>query len=189
MKLHTLFAALVVTAVSLPAFAADTMKIDPNHTYPNFTINHLGFSTMHGRFGSTSGTIVMDQKGNTSSVEVKIVAASIDTGFQKRDDHLRSPDFLNVKEFPEITYKSTKVVFKDAATATVEGNLTMAGVSKPVTLQVNNIKCGPNPFDKKETCGFNGSAKIKRSDWGVKYGLPAVGDDMEIMLEVEAIKG
>jgi polyisoprenoid-binding protein YceI len=189
MKLNTVFAALAVTAVSFPALAADTLTIDPAHTYPNFTISHLGFSTMHGRFGNSSGTIVMDRKGNTGSVDVKIVAASIDTGFQKRDDHLRSPDFLNVKEFQEVTYKSTKVTFQGASNATVEGNLTMLGVSKPVTLQVTNIKCGPHPMNKKEMCGFNGTAKIKRSDWGIKFGLPAIGDEMALDIEVEATKG
>ena len=189
MKLRTLFVAMAVAAVSFPAFSADTLTIDSAHTFPNFTINHLGFSTMHGRFNSTSGTISMDQKANSGSVDVKIVAASIDTGFQKRDDHLRSPDFLNVKEFPEVTYKSTKVTFQGATNATVEGNLTIAGVSKPVALQVTNIKCGPHPMNKKEMCGFNGTAKIKRSDWGIKFGLPAIGDDMAIDIEVEAIKG
>lgn len=182
-------AALALATMSVSAIAADSYAIDPSHTYPHFAISHLGFSTMHGRFNSTTGKIVMDRKGTGSSVEVKIEAKSIDTGFQKRDDHLRSADFLNVAEFPEITYKSTKVTFSGESAATVEGNLTMAGVTKPVTLNVGHIKCAVNPQIKKDVCGFDATAKIKRSDFGIKYALPNIGDDMALTFEVEAVKG
>jgi len=90
--------AFVGMAVAAPVMAADTYTIDPNHTFPNFTISHLGFSTMYGRFGKTSGAITMDEKRTTGSVDIVIDASSVDTGMQKRDDHLRSPDFLNVVE-------------------------------------------------------------------------------------------
>jgi polyisoprenoid-binding protein YceI len=181
---------LVLSGIPLIAIAApETYNIDPNHTYPNFTINHLGFSTMHGRFGKTAGQITIDQGKKTGSVDVVIDAASVDTGFQKRDDHLRSPDFLNAVEYPDITYKSTKVTLHDGGGATVEGNLTMVGVSNPVTLKVMSINCGIHPMDptkKKYVCGFDATATIKRSDFGVKFALPAIGDEMEITLEVEA---
>lgn len=183
------FAALAFAALSASAQAADSYTIDPSHTFPHFTINHLGFSTMHGRFNTTSGTVVVDRKGKGSSVEVKIATASVDTGFQKRDEHLRSADFLNAVEFPEITYKSTKVVFSGESAATVEGNLTMSGVTKPVVLNVGRIKCAVNPMNKKEVCGFDATAKIKRSDFGIKFALPNIGDDMDLAFEVEAVKG
>lgn len=162
-------------------------EIDSAHTYPNFTISHLGFSTTHGRFGKTTGTIMMDQKKGEGSVEVTIDAASIDTGFAKRDKHLRSPDFLNVAEFPKITFKSTSVKFSGKG-ATIKGNLTIMGKSKLITLIVKKIKCGVHPFNKKNVCGFDAATTIKRSDFGVKYGLPAIGDDMAISLQVEAVK-
>lgn len=167
---------------------ANNYTIDPAHTYPHFKINHLGFSTMQGRFNTTKGTLKMDIKKGVGEVDIVIDAASVDTGFQKRDEHLRSPDFLNVKEHPEIKFKSTKVTYKGDNAAMLEGNLTLMGISKPVSIQVDAIKCGMNPVSKKETCGFDGSTKIKRSDFGVKYGLPNVGDEMTISLEVEAIK-
>lgn len=166
---------------------ADSYTIDPAHTYPNFTINHLGFSTMHGRFDKTSGKITMDREKGTGSVEVVVDMASVSTGFKKRDEHLRSPDFFNVAEFPTMTFKSTKVEFKGKG-ATVTGNLTMKGVTKPVTLAVDSINCGVHPFNKKQVCGFNATTTIKRSEFGIKYGLPAVGDDLAITLEVEAVK-
>jgi len=167
---------------------ADTYTIDPAHTFPNFTINHLGFSTMHGRFNKTSGKLQMDLDKGTGSVEIIIAADSIDTGHAKRNKHLRSDDFLRVKEFPSITFKSTKVTFNGKKSAMVEGNLTIVGVTKPVSLKVDSINCGKHPFNKKDVCGFNATTAIKRSDFGVKYGLPAIGDDMNLEFEVEAIK-
>ncbi len=180
------FAGMMAAA---PVLAADTYTIDPNHTFPNFTINHLGFSTMHGRFGKTSGSLTMDEKRTTGSVEIVIDASSVDTGMAKRNDHLRSPDFLNAAEFPEITYKSTKVTFNGASKATVVGNLTIKGVTKPVTLDVHSVNCGIHPMDptkKKFVCGFDATAKIKRSDFDITFALPAIGDDMNLFFEVEA---
>ncbi|MDH4273789.1 MAG: YceI family protein [Gammaproteobacteria bacterium] len=178
-----MLASLPVVASAAPEF----FTLDPTHTYPHFAISHLGFSTMDGRFDQTSGKVMIDRENKTGSVEVKIAAVSVSTGFQKRDDHLRSADFLNVTEFPDITYKSTKVALKDKE-ATVEGTLTMMGVSKPVTLKVSAINCGENPMSKKHTCGFRAEGKIKRSDFGIKYGLPAVGDDMELWFEAEGLR-
>jgi len=186
----TCLAVAMMTAVSVPVVvkAAEQYTIDPAHTYPHFAISHLGFSTMHGRFDKTEGALTIDWAKKTGSVDVKIDAASVDTGFAKRDDHLRSPDFLNAAEFPSITYKSTKVVLAaDNKSATVEGNLTMVGVTKPVTLKIDRISCGDHPMKKGAyVCGFDASGKIRRSDFGVSYALPAVGDDMVLSFEVEA---
>ena len=177
---------VTLLSVSSLTLAAD-YQIDPAHTFPHFAINHLGFSTMHGRFNKTEGMLSLDQEKGLGSVEVTIDAASIDTGHQKRDDHLRSPDFLNVVEFPEITFKSTQVTF-NGDQATVVGDLTIMGVSKPVTLQVAKISCGVHPMNKKDTCGFDATAQIKRSDFGVNYGIPNIGDEMNLTFEVEAAK-
>jgi len=180
---------LAVTALPATAMAAaSSYTVDPAHTFPHFTIDHLGFSTMHGRFNTTEGKLMVDLAGKTGSVDIKIDANSVDSGFKKRDDHLRSPDFLNAAEFPAITYKSSKVVIHDNSSATVDGTLTIMGVGKPVTLAVDRVQCGPNPMSKKETCGFNATTTIKRSDFGVNYALPAVGDEMKITIELEALK-
>lgn len=184
MKNILILAAMMM--VSTNGMAA-SYSIDPTHTYPNFTINHLGFSTMHGRFGKTSGKLTMDKAKGTGSVDIVIDVASVDTGFKKRDDHLRSPDFFNAVEFPQITFKSTKVTFNGKG-ATVVGDLTMKGVTKSVTLAVASINCGVHPFSKKDVCGFDATAKLKRSDFGIKYALPAVGDEVNLTIEVEAVK-
>lgn len=185
----SLFAALVVSAaLPLSAFAADSYTVDPNHTFPNFSINHLGFSTLQGRFDKTSGTVTLDRAAKTGSVEISIETASVSTGFVKRDEHLRSPDFFNAAEFPNITYKSTAMHFKGDTPSSVDGNLTISGVTKPVTLTIDAFNCGANPMSKKDECGAGASAQIKRSDFGVKFGLPAVGDNVKLVFEIEAIK-
>jgi len=187
--LKNAFAAIIISiALPLSAMAADNYTIDPAHTYPNFTISHLGFSTMHGRFDRTSGKVTLDRAAKTGSVEVAIETASISTGFAKRDEHLRGPDFFNAAEFPNISYKSTAVHFKGDTPVSVDGNLTISGVSKPVTLKIDAFNCGTNPMSKKDTCGAAASAQIKRSDFGVKYGLPNIGDDVKLEFEIEAIK-
>jgi polyisoprenoid-binding protein YceI len=175
-------------ALPLSALAADNYTIDPAHTYPHFTISHLGFSTMHGRFERTSGKVSLDRAAKTGSVEVAIETASVSTGFAKRDEHLRGPDFFNAAEFSAISYKSTAVHFKGDTPVSVDGNLTISGVSKPVTLNIDAFHCGTNPMSKKDTCGAAANAQIKRSDFGIKYGLPNVGDDIKLEFEIEAIK-
>src|SRR5262245_15181066 len=117
---------LLSVALSLNALAeSQSFKIDPLHTYPYFTVGHLGFSTMHGRFDKSSGKLTMDTAAKSGSLEFEIDVASVDTGYQKRDDHLRSPDFFNAKEFPTITFKSTNVTFNGDKPANIEGNLTL----------------------------------------------------------------
>jgi polyisoprenoid-binding protein YceI len=190
MTMHkSLFAAFVVSVALPPStYAAESYTVDPNHTFPNFSINHLGFSNLQGRFDRTSGTVTLDRAAKTGSVDISIESASISTGFVKRDEHLRSPDFFNAAEFPAITYKSTAVHFKGDTPASIDGNLTILGVTKPVTFTVDAFNCGTNPMSKKDECGAGASAQIKRSDFGVKYGLPAVGDDVKLVLEIEALK-
>ena len=168
----TLFFASIALLPFNSLLAAD-YTIDPGHTYVSFAINHLGFSTMRGQFDKQSGSMSYDPASKKASVTIEIDAASIDTGHDKRDDHLRSPDFLNVVENPTITFKSTKAGWSGNTLSSVSGDLTVMGVSKPVTLKVEAINCGEHPFNKKQVCGFDASGSIKRSDFGVNYGLPA----------------
>jgi len=143
---------------------------------------------MQGRFDKSSGKVTLDRAAKTGSVDIAIEAASSVPVFAKRDEHLKSPDFFNAAEFPTITYKSSSMKFKGDAPASVEGNLTLLGVTKPVTLTIDAFKCGANPMNKKEECGAAASAQFKRSDFGMKFGLPGVGDDIKLVFEVEAYK-
>lgn len=186
--------ALLSCLLPLSAMAAPvTYVIDPLHSYPTFTVNHLGMSTTYGRFDKMTGTITLDQAAKTGSLEAKIATASISTGDAKRadgtrsrDEHLRSPDFFNTAEFPEIVFKSTKFNFKGDDVESVDGTLTMLGVTKPVKLNVTSFKCGPHPFNKKPMCGADAQTSFKRTDWGMKFGVPAIGDEIKLIIGVEA---
>jgi polyisoprenoid-binding protein YceI len=187
---------IILLAVPLGAAAApESYTIDPYHTFPHFEVNHLGMSNMRGQFDKTTGKFTIDHAAKTGSLDLTVQTASITTGDiekagrqRSRDEHLRSPDFFNVAEFPTMTYKSTGVKFSGDNPGTIEGNLTLLGVSKPLTLHVENWKCGPNPNSKKEMCGGNASGTIKRTDFGMKFGVPAVGDDLKLWIEVEGYK-
>lgn len=189
--------ALLAIALPLTALAApETYTLDPFHTYPNFSVDHLGFSTIYGRFDKSSGKFTLDKAARSGSLELAVETASINAADNEkgnrqrsRDDHLRSPDFFNVAEYPRMTYKSTGVKFNGDNLATVEGNLTLLGVTKPLVLQVERWKCGPHPFNKKEMCGGNVSGTLKRSDFGMKFGLPvAVSDEVRLMIGFEAYR-
>ena len=189
MNLKTQFAALLITAAfSLPSSAADSYTVDPAHTYPNFEINHLGFSTMHGRFGATNGKVMLDSAAKSGSIDITIDATSIDTGHAKRDTHLKSEEFFNVGKFPTLTYKATKLKFNGDKLTGADGDLTLLGVTKPVSLAVTAFNCGPHPMNKKPMCGANATATIKRSEFGLSTYVPAVGDEVKITIEIEALK-
>ena len=186
MKKLIIIAALA--CLPLKTVMAADYSIDPQHTFVSFAISHFGFSTIRGNFDRQSGSMQFDPAAKIASVMIEIDATSIDTGYDKRDAHLQSPDFLNAVENPTITFKSTAVTWNGSVLATVTGDLTILGVSKPVTLTVTSMKCGPHPFSKKDTCGFDATGSIKRSDYGVNYGLPAIGEVLDLQIEVEAMK-
>ncbi|MCP4983652.1 MAG: polyisoprenoid-binding protein [Gammaproteobacteria bacterium] len=181
---------LLATLATLPinTLLAANYTIDPGHTYVSFAINHLGFSTMRGKFDRQSGSLSYDPASKSASVKIEIDATSIDTGHDKRDAHLQSPDFLNAAESPTITFESTAAQWNGDKLASVSGDLTILGVSKSVTLTVTSINCGKHPFNKKDVCGFDATGSIKRSDYGVNYGLPAIGEVLDLHIELEAFK-
>jgi polyisoprenoid-binding protein YceI len=189
-------AALMLAIVPLTVDAApDTYTFDPLHTSVSFSIDHLGLAMIHGRFSKYSGKFSIDRDAKTGSVELVIEAASVDTNDndkgnrpRSRDEHLRSSDFFNVAEFPRMTYKSTHAVFAGDVPTVVEGNLTLLGVTKPVALTVERFKCNPASATAKERCGGIVSGKIKRSDFGMKRGIPSIGDDVFLAFGFEGNK-
>lgn len=180
--------AALLAGASFAAAAADRYDLDPNHTFPRFAINHLGFSTFHGQFDKTSGTATIDTAKKTGSVDVTIDVASISTGVAKLDEHLKTPDFFDAAQYPTITFKSTSFKFAGDKPAEVSGELTMHGVTKPVSLSVASFVCKDHPMTKKPACGADLTATIKRSDWGITTYVPAVGDEVTLSIEVEAMK-
>jgi polyisoprenoid-binding protein YceI len=182
-------------ALALPLAATaqvEKYNIDQYHTVPYFDIDHLGFATMRGRFDRATGSFTIDRGAKSGTLEVVIQTATVSTGDTERgerprtrDEHLKNADFFNTAEFPTMTFKSTKVNFKGDDVASVDGNLTLLGVTKPMTLQVVRWKCGPDMRTKgaRYQCGGNATATFKRSDFGMKFGLPvAVGDEVSLWM-------
>lgn len=162
-------------------------QIDPTHTHILFMVDHLGFAKMIGLFNDFSGTISFDPNNiDASAVRVTIRTASLDTQNAQRNKDLMGADWFNVAEFPTMTFVGKKYIRKDDRSGTVIGDLTLLGVTRPVSLEVTLNKMGVNPLDKRPEVGFSAHGVIRRSDFGMKTFLPAIGDEVTILLEVEA---
>jgi polyisoprenoid-binding protein YceI len=168
--------------------APDTYVIDNAHTFPRFEYSHFGYSTQISRFDKTSGTIVIDRAAGTGAVDVSIDATSVDTGFPLFNGHLQGEDFFDTKQFATITFKSSKLHFAGDKLRAVDGDLTIKGITKPVTLEITSFQCMPHPQVKKDACGANAVTKIKRSEFNNGKYAPYVGDDVTLTIAVEAIK-
>lgn len=186
--------ALAVAAAALTAGAVSAApvkyNIDPNHTYPSFTADHLGgLSNWRGKINTSSGTITLDKEAQTGTVDVKMDMAAIDFGHEKMNAHAKSNEIFDVEKFPSATYTGKLVNFKNGAPTEVDGSLTLHGVTKPVKLKINSFLCKPNPMSKKETCGADAVGKINREEFGVDYGKGyGFKQDVELQIQVEAVK-
>ena len=187
MKHYALAAALATAVVAIPA-VADSYSLDVRHTFPSFEVNHLGFSIQRGRFNKSSGKINVDTVAKKGSADITIDASSVDTGFDKLEEHLRSEDFFNVAKYPTITFKSDTFAFDAEKVTSVTGNLTMLGITKPVTLSASDFNCADHPMAKRKACGGDFVTTVKRTDFGMKYAVPAVADDVTLRIQVEALK-
>jgi polyisoprenoid-binding protein YceI len=178
-----------VAMAALPAAAEpETYTIDPRHTFPMYEVNHLTFSIQRGRFNKTRGKITLDLAAGTGSAEVVIETASVSSGLEQLDQRLRGEDFFDVAKYPEMTFKSTEFVFDGEHLRQARGTLTMNGVARPVTFEVTHFKCGLFPLNMKKVCGADMTTTIKRSDFGIKYLLPTLGDEVLLRVNVEAGK-
>lgn len=192
MKVITsVFLSLLIAASPVFAASAEPEKytFDPAHTQVMFSVSHLGMSYSHGRFAKFDGYFTFDVKNpEASDIDVTVDATSIDMGSKEWEDHIRGTDFLNTEKFPTMTFKSNSVKSTGEKTGTVTGNLTLLGVTRPVTLDVTYNKSGRHPYMKNFVAGFSISGKIKRSEFGMAKHIPDVGDEVNIMIEVEGIR-
>lgn len=178
--------ALMGAATAAPV----TYQVDPNHTAPAFEADHMGgLSVWRGKFSRSSGKIVLDKEAGTGTVDITIDASSIDFGHEKLEQHVRSPEMLDVEKFPSAAYKGRLARFKDGAPTEVNGELTLHGVTRPVTLKISQFLCKKHPMSGKEVCGADASATIDRSAFGVDFGK-AYGfkQDVKLLISVEAIR-
>jgi polyisoprenoid-binding protein YceI len=182
-------AAVFAIAVSAPALAApETYVIDGTHTLPRFSYSHLGYSTQMSRFDKTTGKITYDKVAKTGSADITIDTKSVDTGYPLFNEHIQGPDFFDTAKYPTATFKSTKVNFDGDKPSTIEGNLTIKGVTKPIVLKITSFQAMPHPMLKKDAIGANATVVIKRSEFNAGKYAPYVSDDVTIDIPVEAIK-
>ncbi|MDP2132049.1 MAG: YceI family protein [Sulfuritalea sp.] len=178
-----------LAAFSAAALAApETFNVEPTHTYPRFEYSHFGYSTQQQRFDKTRGKIVLDRAAKTGSVDVTIDATSVNTGYALFNQHIQAEDYFDSAKYPAITFKSTKVKFEGDKPVAVEGNLTIKGVTRPVTLTVTSFHSMPHPMLKKDAIGANAVTKVKRSDFNMGKNVPYVSDEVTLTIAVEAIK-
>jgi polyisoprenoid-binding protein YceI len=194
MRLSSLFTAVAALALSVSAATAEvqTYIVDPAHSEVGFNVRHL-VSKVPGRFGEYEGSIAMDPAAieSTMKINATIKTASINTGVQKRDDHLRSADFFEAEKYPEITFASKKVA-KKGSLYSVTGDLTIRGVTKEVILDTEILGTYANPFTKMPSAGLEMTGKINRKDFGINWnktldeGGVVLGDDVTMVIRVEA---
>ena len=173
-----------------PAAAAAPVgyRIEPESTYAEFAVSHLGLSRQRGHFGQTHGTIVLDPEKHSGSIDFVVDVASIDTGWNLRDEFLRGESMFDATRYPVVRFHSTQLVFDRERLIGVAGELTLRDVTRPVALKVERLECGREPDGGREGCGAGVATSIKRSEFGMNYALALVGDDIDLSFQVTAFR-
>ena len=184
---HRQILVLILAAQAVTAWAEEeSFTIDRTNTFPSFEVGHMGFSTQRGRFNQTQGKVVMDEQKKNGKVDITIEADSIDTGIKQLDEVLRKFDFLNVAHYPTLTFRSSQFKFNNDKLAAVDGNLTMLGVTRPISLTVTHYKCGIDIASSKYVCDVDAEVSFKRSDHGMTKLIPLVNDEVKLRIKVRA---
>lgn len=184
-----LLACAVTLGLGVSAVQAEPVEyaFDPSHTSIEFYVNHMGFSNFQGEFQTFDGSLMFDDaQPQNSSVNVTIDANSIDTDVAALDKHLKSADFFDTAQFPNLTFKSKSIKITGENTGVITGDLTMHGVTKEIALDVTLNKFAPNPMTKKQAVGFSATGSLKRSEFGISTYVPNIGDEVKIRIETEA---
>jgi polyisoprenoid-binding protein YceI len=182
---------MVAIAAAVPAMAAEeSYVIEPVHSQPQWETRHISMSPQRGSFGKVNGKITLDRDAKKGTVDMTIDATSIRTFDGRLDAIVKGDRFFNVEKFPTLAFKSDKLTFDGDRIVQVDGDLTMIGVTKPVSFKVTNFVCGENPFNKKPMCGAEATATIKRSEWGMTNGLNISnpGDEIKLLIPIEAYR-
>jgi polyisoprenoid-binding protein YceI len=186
--MHKALAVFALACAGAAQAAPAVYEIESVHTFPKFEVSHNGFSNHTGIFTKTTGKIILDREAKTGSMEIVVDTTAISTGAPPMEKFLSAKEFFNVEQFPTMTYKGTRFIFEGDKVVSVEGELTLLGVTRPLTLTVTNFVCGQHPRTKKEECGANAVGQLKRSDYGMKAFLPLIGDDIKLTMQTEAYR-
>ena len=179
--------AALALACSQPAWAApESYKVDPDHTIPGFEVTHLGLSSVRGLFQKAAGKITLDRAAKTGTIEIVIDTASVVTNVDRRDKLIR--DWFKTDQFPNMVYRSNNLKFSGDDVVGADGELTMLGITRPVTLTVTRFNCIVHPVNKRQLCGADGTALIKRSEFGMTFLSNVIGEDVKILFGIETIK-
>lgn len=183
---------VISACLGLAAFAQAqeaVYDVEPTHAFVHFEVLHSGTSTNRGRFDKVEGTIALDRAAGRGSVDVTIDPASVNTGVEPYNQHLMNDDFLGVQKHPAATFKGSDFTFDGDKVASVKGELTLLGKTQPVTLTAQRFNCyNSRHFEQREVCGGDFEATIKRSDFGMNFGLPGIPDDVRLLIQIEAVK-
>jgi polyisoprenoid-binding protein YceI len=190
MKLMNLKKLILIPFLLIATCAsAQVYNIDPSHTYPSFEADHMGLSFWRGKFTKSSGKIILDRQAKTGgSVEISIDASTVDFGHAKMNEKARGDEIFNVAKFPTITYKSTALKYEGDKLVVVEGEMTMLGITKPLSLTLTHFKCLIHPLHKREVCGADAHGRFDRSDFGMNIGLPRFSPEIKLAIQVEGVK-
>jgi polyisoprenoid-binding protein YceI len=174
-----------LSAGQLASAAPVTYNIDPTHTYPSFEADHMGVSVWRGKFNKTSGTVVLDKAAGTGSLDITVDTASIDFGLDIMNSKAREAELFDTAKYPQATYKGRLDGFANGAPTRAVGELTLHGVTRPVTLQINSFKCIPHPmFKGRELCGADVLTTLQRDQFGIDAGK-AYGFKMDVTLRIQ----
>jgi len=186
-RLRPAFALLTLSvALSAPAWAAPITYIpNADHTFARFSYDHLGFSTQESRFDKVTGTVTFDPAAKTGAVDIVIDTKAVNTGSEKFNGNIQGPEIFDTSQFPTATFKSTSVKFDGDRPVSIVGELTLKGITKPVTLTVTSFKHAPNMM-KKDSIGANATTVISRSDFQMVKYVPLIGDDVTVTIAIEA---
>jgi polyisoprenoid-binding protein YceI len=185
-----LLAALLATSFVAAHAEMATYAIDPTHTFVTFEANHMGTSTLRGRFDKTEGTVVFDKSAKSGKANITINTTSVSTGVAPLDTHLKSKDFFEAEKFKSATFTADKFSFTGDKVSQVAGTLTLLGKTQPVTLKATNFNCYMSPMIKREVCGGDFETTIARSAYGMSFGIADYGlpDNIRLLVQIEAIK-
>jgi polyisoprenoid-binding protein YceI len=183
-----LLGAAILAASNLVGAQEAVYDVEPTHTFVHFEVLHAGTSTNRGRFDTVEGTIALDREARKGKVDIVVHPASVNTGIQSYNDHLRNADFLDVSVHPSAKFVGDGFTFEDGRVKSVSGTLTLLGKTQPVTLNALRFNCYDNPRAKTEACGGDFETTLTRSDFGMNFGLPGIPDAVRILIQIEALK-
>lgn len=184
----SVFAAAMLVAMNLAHAQEAIYDVEPTHTFVHFDALHSGTSTNRGRFDTVEGSVMLDRANHKGSVDITVYPKSVNTGIDSYNEHLLNADFLHADAFPTATFKSDTFIFENDQPKSIVGTLTLLGKQQPVTLNALRFNCYDSPRANAEVCGGDFATTLTRSDYGMTYGLPGIPDQIDILIQIEAIK-